>query len=141
MENELKEKDSVLIWNIENINYKRIDEIYEKLSFIPKKQFIITHYKLSSKILKALEPKGFKFLYAPKDADTSIIKVLKLIMETNKFLVIISSDSDFVNITQELTNKHKKVHLILDSHNSKRSLFKNNISEQLLKISLIGNKF
>ena len=127
---------SVLVWDLENIPFKRLAEIKELIKYTPQDLYVITKQKLSTKTRAKIEKEQFKILDAHKTiSDTKIISIMKLYRERPN-IILISSDSDFVHeATKCMENSH--LHWIMLDDVKKRILMKINLAHKNLTISTL----
>ncbi len=134
----IKEK-SVLLWDLENIPFNRLNDIKRLAKYTPEELYVVTTAPISMKQRVLIEKNQFKILDAHKTiADDKIIAIMKLY--TNRAnMILISSDSDFV---QEVTNYiiSNKLHWIVTDAVKKAIVMRVNISNPNLTISTLSKK-
>ena len=130
--------NNILLWDIENISYKRLDEIEKKIDSQYDKKYIISKIQFNSVILKKLIEHNYIALSALKDADSSIINEIQKISNDGS-ITIISNDSDFVSSIKKSLKKHIKVKWIVEDNNKKRILMKSDLSFENLSFEILKN--
>ena len=127
---------SILVWDLENISYKNLKTIKNKVTYSPEKLYIVTKQKLSKRNRFKMEMEGFKILDLHKSiSDEKIISVMNLYsMYSN--MILISSDSDFVSVAKRYL-KNNNLQWIMNDKNKKRILMKMDITEKNLRITTI----
>jgi len=130
-------ENSILVWDLENIPFSRLNAIKKLVKYTPEKLYVVTRQKLSIKLKKQIEKEQFKILDLHQSiSDTKIIKVMKLYgLYSN--MVLISSDSDFVESAKKFIKKSHLQWIMIDS-NKKRIIMKMDISHKKLTISTIS---
>ena len=132
--------NSILLWDLENIPYKRFEKIKNHLRFATEKAYIITKLKINEKNYKAMKRSGFEVLDKHKtDSDTKIKNIYKILKDYDEF-VFISSDSDFVDIGKKILSQKKKLTWIVSEDSKKRVMMKMNIADKNLRLVAISNK-
>ena len=130
------QEHSILVWDLENISFKNLEVIKSKAAYSPEKLYVVTKQRISAKKRVKIEEEGFKILDLHKNiSDQKIIDVMKL-YSLYPNMILISSDSDFVNSVKVYVQKNKLQWIMKDS-NKKRILMKMDISNKNLKISTI----
>jgi len=127
-------KDSVLIWDLENISFNDIGHIMRLSKFTPEISYVVTTQNLSLKNRKKIEKMHFKIMDLHKTiSDDKIIKIMKL-FKNSKGMILISSDSDFV---REASNfiKNNKLHWIVSDDKKKAITMRMDLSNPNLIIS------
>lgn len=131
---------SVLLWDLENISYKRFHKIKKHLRFATERAFIVTMQEIGTKKLKSMHKHGFEILTKHKtDSDTKIKNIYKILKDYDEF-VFISSDSDFVDIGMKVLTQKKKLTWIVSDCSKKRIIMKMNLADENLRIVTISNK-
>lgn len=132
----------IFIQDTENISLKQTKKILNKLNLNTEiKEYIsISKIKISEKQKEYVNDINFKFVYSNKDADSLLKFCLKIKQENNDTFIIVSSDSDFVEIVKELLKNDKKVIWVVNHKQSKRILMKSSLIEKNLKILLFDFK-
>ena len=127
---------SILVWDLENISYKNLKMIKEKVAYSPEKLYIVTRQKISEKNRLKMETEGFKILDLHRGiSDDKIISVMDVYsMYSN--MILISSDSDFVSVAKRYL-KNSNLQWIMNDRNKKRILMKMNLTDKNLKITTI----
>ncbi|MDQ1268528.1 MAG: hypothetical protein QG560_1171 [Campylobacterota bacterium] len=124
---------SVLLWDLENITYNYFTKVKQLLRFAPERSFIITTQEIKASKLKSMQIDGFEVLTAHKtDSDAKIKNIYKILKGYDEF-VLISSDSDFVDIGKKILTDGKKLTWIMSDVNKKRIIMKMDISHKNLK--------
>lgn len=130
-------KNSILLWDLENIPFSKLKEIKRVSKFTPDKLYVITKQKLGEKKRNWIESNYFKILDKHKTiSDDKLIRVLKMHM-LYEHLIIVSSDSDFVNSVKRFLDQNNSVQWILTDVNKKRIIMNMDISNPRLKFSTI----
>lgn len=135
----------IYIQDVENIPLRRTKEILEKLRKLDLvenvKQFIaISKMEIYEQHKELVEDLNFQYILSNKDADLLLKFVLKIKQENNENFIIVSSDSDFVQIVKELIGNDKKVIWVANTEQSKRILMKSSLTEKNLKFVLFDFK-
>jgi predicted nuclease of predicted toxin-antitoxin system len=127
---------SILVWDLENISYKNLKTIKNRVAYSPEKLYIVTKQKLSKRNRLKMEMEGFKILDLHSGiSDEKIISVMDVYsMYSN--MILISSDSDFVSVAKRYLKK-SNLQWIMNDRNKKRILMKMNITDKNLKITTI----
>ncbi len=96
----IREK-SILLWDLENIGFNRLEDIKKLAKYTPEELYVITRQNISQKMRAFIEKKQFKILDAHKTiSDDKIISIMKL-YTSRPDMILISSDSDFVAEAQK----------------------------------------
>ena len=112
-------EDSVLLWDLENIAFHRLDEIKRVAKYTPQRCYVITTQNLSDKKRAKIESEYFIILDAHETiSDEKILSLMRL-YRTKKDMILISSDSDFAREANEYI-KNNRLHWIVADHNKKR---------------------
>ena len=112
-------EDSVLLWDLENIAFHRLDEIKRVAKYTPQRCYVITTQNLSDKKRAKIESEYFKILDAHKTiSDEKILSLMRL-YRTKKDMMLVSSDSDFAKEANKYI-KTNRLHWIVADHNKKR---------------------
>lgn len=127
---------SILVWDLENIPFKRLPEIKRAAAYSPEKLYVITKQNLSEKNKLKIQKEGFKIFDLHNGiSDEKIINIMKIYsMYAN--MILVSSDSDFVNAAK-IYLKNNKLQWIINDKNKKRILMKMDITNKNLKITTI----
>ena len=129
-------KNSLLVWDVENISIKQLPSIKRLAKFTPQKCFAIS--KVPRDALKAaiLLKEGFNlYISYPYVSDDAIIDFIDTHHHCAS-LIFISSDSDFVPVINRFLHKHS-VQWIMQDCNKKRICMYINLSHPRLKLSTI----
>ena len=117
--NKPEREDSVLLWDLENIAFHRLDEIKRVAKYTPQRCYVVTTQNLSDKKRAKIESEYFKILDAHETiSDEKILSLMRL-YRTKKDMILISSDSDFAKEANEYI-KNNRLHWIVADHNKKR---------------------
>lgn len=101
----IKEK-SVLLWDMENIPFHRLDDIKRTVKYTPDELYIITKQPLGLKLLTKIQREGFKVLTDHKTiSDDKILAMMKL-FHNRENMILISSDADFAREVNKYLKKH-----------------------------------
>jgi hypothetical protein len=132
-------KNSLIIWDLENISFHRLEDIKRLSRYTPEKLYVITKQKLSLKLRVKIEKEQFKILDLHDTiSDDKIIKVMKL-YNLYTHMLLITSDSDFVNPAQDFL-KEKYLHWIIEDHKKKPIIMKMNLANTRLTFSTFTTK-
>lgn len=134
--------NSILVFDIENVNINNIYQILDYLEYIPEKIFIVTKMKLSPKqeqFIENLDLNKVKIVKSKKEADFLIKYILKINSNIVNEFSVVSNDSDFVPSIKILLSKNKKVHLFLRDNSKKAMVMKLNIMNDNLNIKVLKN--
>jgi len=134
----IKEK-SVLLWDLENIPFHRLDDIKRTIKYTPDELYIITKQHLGIKLLTKIQKEGFQVLKDHKTiSDDKIISMMKLFHHREN-MVLISSDSDFaIEVNKYL--KNNKLHWIVVENVKKAVVMRVNLASTNLTLSTIEHK-
>jgi len=110
----IKEK-SVLLWDLENIPFHRLEDIKSVVKYTLDELYIITKQTLGKKLLTKIHNESFKVLTEHKTiSDTKIIAMLKLFQDREN-MILISSDSDFAQEVNRYLKKHKLQWIVVEN--------------------------
>jgi len=130
---------SVLLWDLENIPFNRLDDIKKLAKYTPEELYIITLHPLADKTRAKIQREQFKILDAHKTiSDDKIISIMKL-YNTRPDMILISSDSDFVREAKRYL-KNGKLHWIVTDAAKKAIIMRVDISNINLTISTLLRK-
>jgi len=130
-------KKSILLWDLENIPFSKLNQIKKISTCTPEKLYVVTKQQLGEKKKNLIESNYFKILDKHKTiSDDKLIRVLKM-HTLYDYLIIISSDSDFVNSVKKFLECGNSVQWIVEETKMKRILMKMDISNPKLKFSVI----
>lgn len=133
---------ATLIWDLENISIKYIDIILNRLSIYEKcNKLAISKANIKDSSKKKLNDNNIRFIQCNQIADKFILDTLKITSETTSEYIIITSDSDFCEISKELSFKGKKITWFLSEKQKKRIIMKNDITDSNIKYIVLENKF
>ena len=131
------QENSILLWDLENISFKKLEQIKKLVRYTPEEMYIVTKQSLGAKFIQKTAKEHFRVLDAHKTiSDDKIIKMIKL-FKKRSHMILISSDSDFVKVVESYT-KANKLHWILEDRNKKAIMMHINLTNKNLKISTIG---
>jgi len=131
----IKEK-SVLLWDLENIPFKRLQEIKRLAKYTPDELYVITKQRIGEKLKNQITKEHFKILDAHKSiSDDKIISIMKLYKDRPN-MMLISSDSDFTKEANKYL-KNGKLHWIVTDVNKKAIVMRVNLASINLTISSI----
>ena len=134
----LKE-NSVLLWDLENIPFHRLDDIKRVVKYTPDELYIITKQKLGKTLLKNIHQEGFKTLTSHKTiSDDKIIAMMRL-FKNRKNMILVSSDSDFAREANQYLKKHKLQWIVVENV-KKAVVIKANLANTNLTLSVIESK-
>ena len=125
---------STLIWDIENISYKRFHQFSKLFPFTPEDGIVVSKRELGRNERRFIEKLQFKYYNSHTIADDKIIKILNIKKFNNKEFIVVSSDSDFFSIIRKLLDMDKKVCVITTHNENKRLLMKLPLTHPNLKI-------
>ena len=112
---------ATLIWDLENISIKYIDIILNKLRVYEKcNKLAISKANIKDSSKKKLNDNNIRFIQCNQIADKFILDTLKITSETTSEYIIITSDSDFCEISKELSFTGKKITWFLNEKQKKR---------------------
>lgn len=131
-------KGSFLLWDVENISEKRLEEIHALVKFTPEKLYAISKKALNPYRIRFFQSRGFiLFEHYPLSADEKIINLIK-VHQGCTHLILISSDSDFVpSIHRFLETQTHHVQWIMEDANKKRICMNVNLSHPRLYLSCL----
>jgi predicted nuclease of predicted toxin-antitoxin system len=132
-------EQSVLLWDLENIPFYRLEDIKRVAKYTPSELYVITKQKLGEQLLTKITNQGFKVLNKHKDiSDTKIISMMRLFKEREN-IMLVSSDSDFAKEVNRYTNSGKLQWVVVD--NQKRgAIMRANLATSNLTISIIAHQ-
>lgn len=129
-------KNSLLVWDVENISIKALPSIKRLAKFTPQKCFAISKVPLDALKAAILLKEGFNlYISYPYLSDDAIIDFIDTHHHASS-LIFISSDSDFVPVINRFLHKHS-VQWIMQDCNKKRICMYINLSHPRLKLSTI----
>jgi len=135
-----KEKKNLIVWDIENISYKEIDNILKKICSVGT-IYCVSVYPLSKNITDKLFAYillyGIKVVVGHEDSDEKIKELIKSNYKKFKSITIISSDTDFVPTIKRVLKRDKRVYVIAKDKQKKGMLMRLNIDHKNLSISTI----
>ncbi|WP_442765378.1 hypothetical protein [Sulfurospirillum cavolei] len=105
---------SFLVWDVENIGVRFMEEIKASLSFTPQKRYALSKRPLSLRVQNTLQKEGFiLFEHYPLSVDEKIMKLIHL-HQGYTHGVLVSSDSDFVPTIKSFLENHHVVWIMRD---------------------------
>jgi predicted nuclease of predicted toxin-antitoxin system len=132
-------ENSVLLWDLENIPFHRLDDIKRVVKYTPDELYIITKQKLGKTLLKNIHQEGFKTLTSHKTiSDDKIIAMMRL-FKNRKDMILVSSDSDFAREANQYLKKHKLQWIVVENV-KKAVVMKANLANTNLTLSVIESK-
>ena len=127
----------LLIWDIENISIKRLNQIKKIFSIFNYEKIVVSKEIIQEKNKILLEEENFVIIQSEDIADLKIIEIIKNNIKEIKELIIISSDSDFVSIIKKCLLNKIKVNWLVESNNKKRILMNIIIDNPNININVI----
>lgn len=130
---------SVLLWDLENIPFHRLEDIKKVAKYTPQDLYIVSKDSLGEKLLKKIHKEHFKVLNAHKGiSDSKIISIMKL-YGNRENLMLVSSDSDFAREANKYLKKGKLQWIVVENV-KKRVLMKVNLASANLTLSTLAHK-
>jgi len=130
MRNIQSKKDNLLVWDIENVSYRKIDKILQKV-YKNGDIIIVSVEPLSKNTTQILFPYvllyGIKIFNDHTDSDIKIEEIVDQMYSDYKSVSIVSSDTDFVPLVNRVLSKGLIVQMLLNDIQNRRML-------QILKI-------
>lgn len=126
-------KNSLLVWDVENISINCLDTIKRLAKFTPQKLYAISKKPFTDELETLLSKEGF--ILSPQYADAKIVHLI----DTNhhgSHLILVSSDGDFVPVVKRFLEKHP-VQWIMQDRNKKRICMNINLAHPNLTLSTI----
>lgn len=118
---------TLLVWDIENVPVKRIEEIFAKIKHKPTVAFAVSKIPVSDKALRKLTSFKIQHIKTETIADIKIKELLEEGIGVYDNFIIISSDTDFCSFSKMVDAS--KIQWILNPHNAMGVLKKNNITK------------
>lgn len=132
-------ENSVLLWDLENIAFHRLDEIKRVVKYTPQSCYVITTQKLSDRKRAKIESEYFKILDAHKTiSDAKILSLMRL-YSAKQDMILVSSDSDFAKEANRYI-KNNRLHWIVAESSKKRVIMYAKLDSANLTISSISVK-
>jgi len=132
-------EQSVLLWDLENIPFYRLEDIKRVAKYTPDDLYVITKQKLGEQLLLKINNQGFKVLNKHKDiSDTKIISMMRLFKERAN-IILVSSDSDFAQEVNRYTKSGKLQWIVVDSQ-KRGAIMRANLATSNLTISIIAHQ-
>lgn len=132
-------KNSLFVWDVENIPVNSLDTIKRLAKFTPQKRYAISKKPLLREWAMLLTKEGFTlFEHYPLSADAKIIHLIDT-HHLCSHLILVSSDSDFVPVVKRFLEKHP-VQWIMQDENKKRICMYINLTHPKLTLSTIDIK-
>ena len=132
-------KGSVLLWDLENIPFHRLEDIKKVAKYTPQNLYIVSKDPLGEKLLGKIHKEHFKVLNEHKGiSDSKIISIMKL-NGNRENLMLVSSDSDFAREANSYLKKGKLQWIVVENV-KKRVLMKVNLASKNLTLSTIAHK-
>lgn len=129
-------KQTLLLWDLENISFSYFQRIKELVKFTPEKTYLFSKQNYSEKNRKIFNDNNMQlFNIYHEDADTKLLNVLKL-HECYQSVILVSSDSDFVGAIKKYLKNHK-VQWIMDDNNKKRICMKIKLDDKNLSLNVL----
>lgn len=132
-------EDSILLWDLENISFKRLDDIKKVAKYTPQELYIVTKQDLGEKLLNKIYRENFKVLNAHKGiSDNKIISIMKL-YRNKKHMMLVSSDSDFAREANNYLKKGRLQWIVVDNV-KKGVMMRVNLASSNLTLSSLAHK-
>jgi hypothetical protein len=132
-------EDSVLLWDLENIHFNRLEDIKKLAKYTPQDMYVITKEHLSNKYKNRIEKEHFKILDSHKGiSDEKIIAIMKL-YANRPYMILISSDTDFAKSVNRYI-KHNRMQWIVVEANKKGVAMRADLANSNLTISVLPQK-
>lgn len=129
----IKDK-SVLLWDLENIPFSRLDDVKQIVKYTPQDLYVITRQKLSNNTRIKIEREHFRIFDEHKTiSDDKILSIMKL-YGSRPNMILISSDSDFAKEVNKYV-KNNKLQWIVAERNKNAVIMRANIGNMNLTIS------
>lgn len=133
---EIKDK-SVLLWDLENIPFSRLEEIKKIAKYTPDELYVVTTQALGETLREKITSEHFKILDDHKTiSDTKIISIMRLYKDREN-MILISSDSDFAKEVNNYIKKHR-LQWIVTNYNKKAVIMRVNLASTNLSISTLN---
>jgi len=130
---------SVLLWDLENIPFHRLEDIKQVAKYTPEELFIISKQHLGEKLLKKIHRENFKILNAHIGiSDSKIIAIMKFYRDREN-MMLISSDSDFAREATSYLKKGKLQWIVVDNV-KKGVMMRVNLASKNLTLSSLAYK-
>ena len=129
-------KNSLLVWDVENISINCLDTIKRLAKFTPEKRYAISKKPFTDAFETLLSKDGF--ILSPQNPQYADAQIVHLI-DTNhhsSHLILVSSDGDFVPVVKRFLEKHP-VQWMMQDCNKKRICMNINLAHPNLRISTI----
>ena len=143
MREKQKSKRNVILWDVENISYRYIDEVLYHADE-PSDIVLISAKPLGEKMTYHLFP--YMLLYGIKvytdhdDSDARLVEFLYRHYREYKKVTIVSSDTDFVNPIKEVLGRKKPVRVIVMDDQKKGMVMRLKLDRRGLDIRTIKRK-
>ena len=132
-------EDSILLWDLENIAFGRLDEIKRVVKYTPQSCYVITTQNLSDRKRAKIESEYFKILDVHKTiSDAKILSLMRL-YRRKKDMILISSDADFAKEANKYI-KNNRLHWIAAECSKKRVTMYARLDSPNLTLSTISVK-
>lgn len=133
------EENSVLLWDLENIPFHRLEDIKRVAKFTPQELYIVSKQHLGDKLLQKIYREHFKVLNAHKGiSDSKIISIMKLYKD-KEHMILVSSDSDFAKEANNYLKKGRLQWIVVD--NVKKGVIMHvNLASKNLTLSTLDYK-
>lgn len=118
---------TLLVWDIENIPIKRIEEIFAKIKHKPTVAFAVSKMPISEKNLRKLKAFKVQHIQTETIADVKIKELLQKGKYKYENFIIISCDTDFCSFSKMVDSS--KIQWLLNPNNAKGVLKKNDITK------------
>lgn len=131
---------SLVIWDVENISLRYIEQIKHLAKFTPHKRYALSKMPLSQKQERLLAQEGFTlFEHYPLRVDEKIVALIHR-HQLYTHLMLISSDSDFVPSVKRFLVKNS-VQWIMQDENKKRICMYMNLTHPRLTLSTFASEY
>ncbi len=116
-------EDSVLLWDLENIAFHRLDEIKRVAKYTPQRCYVVTTQNISDKKRAKIESEHFKLLDAHETiSDEKILSLMRL-YAAKKEMILISSDSDFAKEANRYIKNNRLQWIVTDCNKKRVTMF------------------
>jgi len=137
---EQQEKKNLILWDIENISHKEIDNIIERIRIVGI-IYCVSVQPLSQRVTNRIFPYillyGIRVVVDHEDSDNKIKELIRSNYKKFVGITIVSSDTDFVGVIKSVLNNDKTVHVISRDRQKKGILMRLKIDHKDLSISTI----
>ena len=131
---------NLILWDIENIAYSQIDRIFNKLNYFGK-LYIVSVEEISKKGLKKIAPFLAKYdIEIITGHDDSDEKIKDIILDEHsqfKKVTVISNDTDFIPILNNVLEQDKKIKVIMKDIHKKGMIMRLKLDNTNIELSTI----